>query len=58
MSNQCVVCENEVNWTHVREAFEAILDQADCTGVESLTEHQQVVYLGKCCSPECYERLQ
>lgn len=58
MSNQCLVCENEVDWTEVRVAFEAILDQADRFGAESLTERQQAVYLGKCCSPECYEHLQ
>jgi len=57
MSKKCVVCNREADWTKVKEAFESILDQADRYGVESLTEHQQVVYLGECCSPECYQAL-
>lgn len=58
MSKECVVCGNQVEWNKVRETFLHILDQADQYGVDSLTEHEQVVYLGLCCSGECYSNLQ
>lgn len=56
MSN-CVVCKKEVNWTKVQEEFEHIFKQADRHGIESLTEHKQVICEGKCCSSECYSQL-
>jgi len=58
MSKRCVVCNAEVDWAKIQQEFGHVLDQADRCGVESLTERQQVVYLGLCCSPECYEELQ
>jgi hypothetical protein len=49
---KCAVCGNKVDWGLVK-----VLDQADHHGVDSLTENQQVVYLGKCCSIDCYIKL-
>ncbi len=57
MSKKCVVCNAEVDWAQVQQEFEGILDQVDRYGVDSLTEQQQVVYLGLCCSRECFEHL-
>lgn len=54
----CVVCTNKVNWDIVKEEFPEILNQADTYGVDSLTEHEQVVYEGLCCSRKCYDKLQ
>lgn len=56
--SKCVVCKQEVKWKEVQEIFEHVFDQADHYGVESLTEHQQVIYHGMCCSDECYQRLE
>lgn len=55
--SDCVVCGNKVDWDLVKEEFPELLDQADHYGVDSLTESQQVVYLGKCCSINCYIEL-
>lgn len=57
MSKDCVVCHSKVDWALVKEEFAELLDQADTHGVESLTEHEQVVYEGLCCSTGCYKRL-
>jgi len=57
MSKNCVVCHGKVDWALVREEFAELLDQADVHGVESLTEDQQVVYEGLCCSTNCYLSL-
>lgn len=53
----CVVCKGPVDWRVVSEIFGHILKQVDRYGEESLTEHEQVVYHGHCCSEECYEKL-
>lgn len=53
----CVVCGRTVDWTYVKDEFAEVLEQADRYGVESLTESQQVVYEGECCSTNCYLRL-
>ncbi len=54
---RCVVCKGQVDWDLVKEEFEDMFPQVDCLGVESLTEDQQVVYEGKCCSYACYEKM-
>lgn len=53
----CVMCGRRVDWPFVKEEFAEILEQADRHGVDSLTEAQQVVYLGMCCSINCYIKL-
>ncbi len=58
MSKKCIVCNEQVDWAQVLEELGAILDQADRYGVESLTEHEQVVFLGLVCSRGCYNNLQ
>jgi len=54
----CVVCSNEVDRGLVKEEFADLFNQVDCYGVESLTEYEQVVYEGLCCSGDCYEELE
>lgn len=56
--DKCVVCRGKVDWSEVKEEFSEILDQADTLGVDSLTENEQVVYEGSCCSRECYDKLE
>jgi len=53
----CAVCKGNVEWVLVKEVFSDIFDQVNAHGVDSLTEHQQVVYEGMCCSEECYYKL-
>lgn len=53
----CVVCGRRVDWSFVKEEFAELLEQADSHGVDSLTEAAQVVYEGKCCSTNCYLKL-
>jgi hypothetical protein len=53
----CVVCKGKVDWERVKEENEGMFMQVDFHGVESLTERQQTVYEGNCCSHECYEKL-
>lgn len=55
---KCVVCNNEVEWSKVSEEFSHILDRVDRYGECSLTEREQVVYNGQCCSKDCYNHLQ
>jgi hypothetical protein len=55
--SDCIVCGNKVDWDLVKEEFPELLDQVDHYGVDSLTENQQVIYLGKCCSANCYDKL-
>ena len=54
---RCVVCKEMVDWDLVKEEFEDMFPQIDYWGVGSLTENQQVVYEGKCCSYACYENM-
>ena len=54
---KCAVCGNKVDWDLIKEEFSDVLTQADQWGVESLTEAKQMVYLGKCCSVNCYLEL-
>jgi len=54
---KCVVCNKEVDWEIVKEEFSDMLDQVDYYGAGSLTDNQQVVYNGRCCSLECYWQL-
>jgi len=53
----CVVCGRRVDWTFIKVEFAEILEQADRYGVDSLTEAQQAVYEGMCCSINCYIKL-
>jgi len=53
----CVVCKKAVDWELVKEEFEDLFSVADSRGVEALTEQQQVIYHGMCCSMSCYEGL-
>jgi len=53
----CVVCKKAVDWELVKEEFEDLFSIADSRGVEALTEQQQVIYHGMCCSMSCYEGL-
>lgn len=55
--NKCVVCKGEVDWNIIKEEFEYLLNQVDTHGPDSLTENEQVVYEGSCCSQECFEKL-
>lgn len=52
-----VVCNKEVFWQKVKKDFEEILTQADTWGVDSLTENEQVVWEGLCCSHKCFNKL-
>jgi hypothetical protein len=54
---RCVVCKEAVDWDLVKEENGEMFAQVDCLGVESLTENEQVVYEGKCCSYACYDKL-
>jgi len=54
---KCVICKEKVDWKFVCDEFEEILQQADHRGVESLTENEQVVWEGGCCSQECFDKL-
>jgi len=56
-SGVCVVCDETVDWSLVREDFADILGQVDMFGPDSLTEKEQVVYNAMCCSRECFENL-
>jgi len=53
----CVVCKKLVDWSMVLEDFEELFDQVDTYGMESLTEQEQVVVEGGCCSIECFEKI-
>jgi len=54
----CVVCGHRVDWSFIKEEMDYIFYQADTFGVESLTKQQQVVHEGKCCSINCYTKLE
>lgn len=54
---KCVVCKGDVDRSQVIEEFEHLFERADYYGIESLTEHEQVVVDGCCCSHNCYEKL-
>ena len=53
----CTVCKNPVDWNQVKDEFGELFAQADALGMESLTENQQVVLEGHCCSTDCYDQL-
>ena len=53
----CVVCGLIVDWGVIREEFTDTLTQVDYHGPDSLTENEQVVYEGMCCSRECFDTL-
>jgi len=53
----CAKCGRRVDWSFVKEEFDYIFEQSDSYGVESLTEAQQMVYEGRCCSINCYIKL-
>lgn len=53
----CIICQNEVDWNEVVRDFEHLIDRADRLGLESLTEYEQTVLEGKCCSKDCYRQL-
>jgi hypothetical protein len=53
----CVVCGSPVDWDIVKEDFKDLLNQVDCHGPDSLTENEQVVYEGRCCSQKCFDKL-
>lgn len=53
----CVICNTRVNWQIVLDIFSEILEQRDRLGDESLTEAQQIVCEGKCCSDNCYDHI-
>jgi hypothetical protein len=57
VKSTCVVCFFPVDWDVVKEDFEDLLNQVDCYGPDSLTENEQVVYEGMCCSQECFDKL-
>lgn len=54
---KCVVCKQTVDWDVVCVTFWDMLNQVDYFGVDSLTENEQVVYEGMCCSQECFDKL-
>ena len=51
---RCVVCKNLVDWDVVKDEFPELFLQADALDIDSLTEQEQVVLEGNCCSLECY----
>jgi len=53
----CVVCGEPVDLKAVIEEFSHILKQAHYHGVDSLTEQEQIVYEGRCCSTLCFAEL-
>ncbi|KKM13268.1 hypothetical protein LCGC14_1717850 [marine sediment metagenome] len=53
----CVVCKNKVEQDMVNDEFSNVLKQVNTYGVDSLTEHEQVAYLGLVCSQECFDKL-
>ena len=53
----CVACGDKVDWDFIKDQFSDMLAQVDYHGVDSLTENQQVVYEGRCCSYGCYLSL-
>lgn len=57
MADKCVICSKEVDWSKVKEEFGEMLDQVDHLGEDSLTDEQQTVYNGRCCSRDCYDQL-
>lgn len=58
MANKCVVCGRIVDFTYVKGEFDYIFEQVDKFGVESLPEPAQVVYEGRCCSVNCFSKLE
>jgi hypothetical protein len=55
--NHCVVCGETIT-DEIYEIFGTDWwERADALGMETLTEGQQVVVMGKICSWECYEHL-
>ena len=54
----CVICLEEVESDIVQEEMGYMFTQADALGNESLTEREQVVVEGRCCSFFCYEHLE
>lgn len=56
--SRCIICGKEVDWTKITDEFSYIIDRVDTYGEDALTEHEQVIYHGMCCSRECYKRLQ
>jgi len=57
MATTCVVCGEKVDWNSVIDEFQDIFERADTFGVEALTEQEQVVYEGCCCSEQCFCKL-
>ena len=53
----CVVCGEFVDWGIIIDEFKDLLDQVDMYGPDSLTENEQVVWEGMCCSTVCYDEL-
>lgn len=53
----CVVCKGPVDIEVVMGDFAEVFAQADALGMESLTENQQVLVEGSCCSDECFDKL-
>ncbi|NOQ49887.1 MAG: hypothetical protein GQ553_04420 [Nitrosomonadaceae bacterium] len=54
----CMMCLEEVDKSQLDYEFGDIYRQADMLGMESLTEHEQVVTEGRLCSYDCYESMQ
>ena len=54
----CMMCLEEVDRSQLDYEFGHIYTQADVLGMDSLTEHQQVVCEGRLCSYDCYESMQ
>lgn len=57
MFKRCVVCKDVVIHKIVLEELGHIFSQADYHGVESLTEQEQVVYEGGCCTAHCFMQM-
>jgi hypothetical protein len=53
----CIICNKKVDWEYIKEEFSTIFDQVDAYGVDSLTEHEQCIYEGLVCSPDCFDML-
>ena len=54
---RCIVCEEVVEPYIVKVEFKELFEQADAIGMDSLTEHEQIVVEFKCCSEVCFYKM-
>ena len=54
----CLMCLEEVDKSQLGYEFGDVFTQADMLGMDSLTEHEQVICEGRLCSYDCFESMQ